>query len=185
MRFAVVLVGAGSCDIMGKELLEIGSKESHQEREMPNANAPATSQTSATQPAHATRAARLARAAIFTSVLAGVSYLLAAAHVPCGFARMFHVPCPGCGSTRAMLALAHGDLNGLVHNNPLAPLMTLLVVALASQALASVLATGTFRRVGDGTIGLVVSRGVMVVGGLEVLVWIARFAGFLGGPVPV
>jgi len=84
-----------------------------------------------------------------------------------------------------MLALSHGDLHGLVHYNPLAPFMTLLLVALAGQALASVLATGTFRRVGDGTIGLVVSRGVMVVGALEVVVWIARFAGFLGGPVPV
>ena len=154
---------------------------------MPNANAPAASETPDVGElrAHPLRATRLVRAAIFVSVLASASYLLAAAHVPCGFARMFHLPCPGCGSTRAMLALAHGDLHGLVHYNPLAPLMTLLVVALAAQALASVLATGTFHRVGDGTIGLVVSRGVMVVGALEVLLWIARFAGFLGGPVPV
>ncbi len=151
---------------------------------MPNANAPAASETSNAR-AQATRARRFGRAAIFVGVLASATYLLAAAHVPCGFARMFQIPCPGCGSTRAMLALAHGDLHGLVHYNPLAPLMTLLIVALATQALASVLATGTFRRVGDGAIGLVVSRGVMVVGALEVLVWIARFAGFLGGPVPV
>jgi hypothetical protein len=167
---------------MGRELLEIGSKESHQGPEMPNANAPAASETSAS---HATRAARFGRAAIFVGVLASASVLLVAAQVPCGFARMFGVPCPGCGSTRAMLALAHGDLHGLVHYNPLAPLMTLLLVALAGQALASVLATGTYRRVGDGAIGLVVSRGVMLVGALEVVVWLARFAGFLGGPVPV
>jgi hypothetical protein len=132
-----------------------------------------------------TAAVRARRAAIFVSVLAGVTYLLAAAQVPCGFARIFHVPCPGCGSTRAMLALASGDLDGLVHYNPLAPFMTLLVVALAGQALASVLATGTFRRVGDGAIGMVVARGVMVVGALEVVVWIARFGGFLGGAVPI
>jgi hypothetical protein len=152
---------------------------------MPNANAPATSEAITTGTTRATRAMRVRRAAIFVSVLALASYLLAAAQVPCGFAKMFHVPCPGCGSTRAMLALASGDLHGLVRYNPLAPFMTLLVVALAGQALASVLATGTFRRVGDGAIGLLVSRGVMVVGGLEVLVWLARFAGLLGGPVPV
>ncbi len=157
---------------------------------MPNANAPSANVASA--PAGAAHAGahvrvrvRITRAATFVGVLAVVTYLLAAAQVPCGFARIFHVPCPGCGSTRAMLALAHGDLAGLVRFNPLAPFMTLLIVALAGQALASVLSTGTFRRIGDGAIGLLVSRGVMVVGALEVLVWIARFGGFLGGPVPV
>ncbi|MEA2748398.1 MAG: hypothetical protein QOI41_2541 [Myxococcales bacterium] len=150
---------------------------------MPNANAPAERHESAATMASA--GGRIRRAAIFASALAVGAYLLAAAHVPCGFARIFHVPCPGCGSTRAMLALASGDLAGLVRYNPLAPFMTLLVVALAGQALASVLATGTFRRVGDGAIGMLVARGVMVIAALEVLLWIARFGGFLGGPVPV
>jgi hypothetical protein len=140
---------------------------------MPNANA--------SQP----RQIHTARAAIFAFALALVTFLLASAHVPCGFARMFHTPCPGCGSTRAMLALGAGDLPGLLRYNPLAPFMTALVVLLAVQAFTSVLATGTFKQVGDGTIGLIVSRGVLVVGALEVLLWIARFGGFLGGPVPV
>jgi hypothetical protein len=147
---------------------------------MPNANAPIESAD------HAVAApARIGRAAIFAAGLGVVTVLLTAAQVPCGFARIVHLPCPGCGSTRAMLALASGDLAGLLRYNPLAPFMTLLVVALAGQAFASVLATGTFRRVGDGAIGLLVSRGVMVIAALEVLVWIARFGGFLGGPVPV
>jgi hypothetical protein len=162
---------------------KLGPEESHQDREMPNANAPAPTAPIASMAP--TVAMRIRRAAIFVSVLAGVTYLLAAAHVPCGFARIFHMPCPGCGSTRAMLALASGDLHALVRYNPLAPFMTLLVVVLAGQALASVLATGTFRRVGDGTVGMVVSRGVMVVAALEVLVWLARFGGFLGGAVPI
>ena len=150
---------------------------------MPNANAPTPTAPIASIAPPA--AMRIRRAAILVSVLGGVTYLLAAAQVPCGFARIFQMPCPGCGSTRAMLALASGDLHGLVRYNPLAPFMTLLVVALAGQALASVLTTGTFRRVGDGTVGMVVSRGVMVVAALEVLVWVARFGGFLGGAVPI
>jgi hypothetical protein len=150
---------------------------------MPNANAPIESAVST--PGALSATARIGRAALFAAGLAVIAVLLAAAQVPCGFARIVHLPCPGCGSTRAMLALASGDLAGLVRYNPLAPFMTLLVVALASQAFASVLATGTFRRVGDGAIGVLVSRGVMVVAVLEVLVWIARFGGFLGGPVPV
>ena len=150
---------------------------------MPNANAPIESAGNA--PSAVAAPARIGRAAIFAAGLAVLTVLLTAAQVPCGFARIVHLPCPGCGSTRAMLALASGDLAGMVRYNPLAPFMTLLVVALAGQAFASVLATGTFRRVGDGALGLLVSRGVMVIAALEVLVWIARFGGFLGGPVPV
>lgn len=112
-------------------------------------------------------------------------YVLASVHVPCGFARMFHTPCPGCGSTRAMLALLSGDLGGLIRFNPFAPFMSALVGLLAAQALASVFATGTLSRTGDGMIGRIVSRGVLVVAALEVLLWLARFAGYLGGPVPV
>lgn len=128
---------------------------------------------------------RLGRAALLAVVLATVAFLLGAVHVPCGFARLLHLPCPGCGSTRAMLALASGDWSSVLRYNPLAPFMTLLVVLLAAQALASVVRTGTLSRVGDGVIGLVVSRGILVVAALEVAVWLARFGGLLGGPVPV
>jgi hypothetical protein len=84
-----------------------------------------------------------------------------------------------------MLALASGDLSSFVRFNPLAPFITALIVVLSVQAFASVLATGTFRRVGDGAVGTLVSRGALVIGTLEFAVWLARFAGFLGGPVPV
>lgn len=142
---------------------------------MPNANA------TPVEP----RRAHLARAAIFVCALAAGVFVLASAHVPCGFASMFHVPCPGCGSTRAMLALASGDLAGLLRYNPLAPVMSALLAALALQALWSVLATGTFRRVGHGAVGSAVSFGLAAVAALEVAIWCARFGGLLGGLVPV
>jgi hypothetical protein len=157
---------------------------------MPNANATGLeSRSSASSLAPhaplAPRGARIRRAALLAGGLAALAILLASAQVPCGFARIFHTPCPGCGSTRAMLALAHGDLHGLVHYNPFAPFMTILVVVLAVQAFSSVLTTGTLQRVGDGAVGRLVSRGVLVVATLQLMVWLARFAGFLGGPVPV
>jgi hypothetical protein len=145
---------------------KLGWEESHQAFEMPNAN-------------------NIVRAVLVAAAFGGFAFALASAHVPCGFARMFHAPCPGCGSTRAMLALASGDLAGLLRYNPLAPFMTALVVVLGVQALASVATTGTFRGVGNGKIGALVSRGVLVIATLEVLLWFARFGGFLGGPVPV
>ena len=132
-----------------------------------------------------TLADRVARASLFVAALAGFAFLLSSAHVPCGFARIFHTPCPGCGSTRAMLALASGDIHGFVRYNPLAPFMTVLVVVLAVQAFTSLLATGSFRRVGEGALGVLISRGALVIATLEFLVWLARFGGFLGGPVPV
>jgi hypothetical protein len=150
---------------------------------MPNANANANAEPS--EHAAPPLPRRLTRAAAFAGAMLGFAWLLGSAHVPCGFATALHLPCPGCGSTRAMLSLAAGDLHGLVRYNPLAPFTTLLVTVLAGQALASVLATGTFRRVGDGALGLVVARGVIVVSIVQVVVWIARFGGFLGGPVPV
>jgi hypothetical protein len=84
-----------------------------------------------------------------------------------------------------MLALAHGDLASFVRYNPMAPFMTLLITILVVQAFASVVATGTFKRVGDGGVGTFVSRGAIVIGVLEFVIWAARFGGFLGGPVPV
>ena len=151
---------------------------------MPNANAsPKHIEVSTTLRPSRRRA--VGRAALLAAALGAVGFALASAKVPCGFARMLHVPCPGCGSTRAMLALASGDLQGLLRFNPLAPFMTALVVLLALQALLSVFTTGTFRGVGDGKLGALVARGMLVIAALEVLVWFARFGGFLGGPVPV
>jgi hypothetical protein len=105
--------------------------------------------------------------------------------VPCVFARLFHTPCPGCGSTRAVLALLSGDLHGVFLYNPLGPAAALLIGVLAIQALVSVVAHGDFRDAGEGRIGFVVKRLLVVVAAVEVVLWIARFFGALGGPVPV
>ncbi len=151
---------------------------------MPNANA--TLDAVSARPARVgTRINRYVRAGIFAAVLGVFGFLLSSAHVPCGFARIFRMPCPGCGSTRAMLALAHGDLGSLVRYNPMAPFMTLLITVLVVQAFFSLVTTGTFKRVGDGGVGILLSRGAIVIGVIEFVIWAARFGGFLGGPVPV
>ena len=36
---------------------------------------------------------------------------------------LFHLPCPGCGMTRALHALAHGDLANAIVFHPLAPVL--------------------------------------------------------------
>ena len=48
---------------------------------------------------------------------------------PCGLRNLTGIPCFGCGGTRCMMALAHGDIIGAIAFNPLVVLglLTLLV----------------------------------------------------------
>jgi hypothetical protein len=128
---------------------------------------------------------RLKRAALASAALGVVAALLWAKALPCTFARVLHVPCPGCGSTRAVLALARGDLAGVLRYNPLGPAVAALLAVFGVQALASMLTHGDFRAVGEGRVGAVASRALVLVAALDVVLWAARFFGALGGPVPV
>jgi hypothetical protein len=128
---------------------------------------------------------RLRRVLLWGLGFGALASLLYAKAIPCAFARIFHLPCPGCGSTRAVVALLSGDLDGVVRNNPLGPVAALLLGALAAQALLSMLTHGDFRDAGSGVTGQVVKRAVVVIVALEVALWIARFFGALGGPVSV
>ena len=42
---------------------------------------------------------------------------------PCVFHRLTGLHCPGCGATRAMHALVHGDVPGALHDNMMLVLM--------------------------------------------------------------
>jgi hypothetical protein len=55
-------------------------------------------------------------------------------HGECGFRFLVGAPCPGCGMTRACLALARGDVAGSLVLHPLA--LPLVAAALAALALA-------------------------------------------------
>ena len=53
-------------------------------------------------------------------------------HIPliCPFRAISGIPCPGCGMTRAFLALAEGDFLGALRFNPLSvPLFAALVIS--------------------------------------------------------
>jgi len=47
----------------------------------------------------------------------------------CLMRRLFHLPCPGCGMTRAFAALAKGDWAAAVALHPLAPVLVFELVA--------------------------------------------------------
>ncbi|MBX3200105.1 MAG: DUF2752 domain-containing protein [Labilithrix sp.] len=128
---------------------------------------------------------RLRRAALTVAFAGAVGGLLYAQAIPCVFASLFHTPCPGCGSTRAVLALARGDVHDALRYNAVGPVMALFIGIFAVQAFVSVLTYGDVRDAGEGRLGFVLKRGILVLFGLELLLWIARLFGAFGGPVPV
>jgi hypothetical protein len=104
----------------------------------------------------------------------------------CPVAALLGVPCPGCGLTRAALALAFGDLAGAVGWHPLSPVLIPSGAWLGWRELARAALRGepvarSRRAASERLVG--VFAGSLVASVL--VVWIARFFGAFGGPVPV
>jgi hypothetical protein len=124
---------------------------------------------------------------LLVATFAGMFAGIVALRLPfCPLASVFGVPCPGCGLTRATLALAHGDLRHALELHPLVLVLAPLFIAASSSA-----AIGYVRGAGRAprTKPWLASRTVNVLGAALLLatlgVWIARFYGYFGGPVPV
>lgn len=126
---------------------------------------------------------RLARVALATALGGGVVALIASGAVPCQFARVTGCPCPGCGLTRATLAILRGDLAAAFAMQPFAFVVSPLL-AIAAIALASVWVTGEPLR-GGARLGVWLGALVGVLAVSMIAFWAARFFGFWGGPAPV
>ena len=102
----------------------------------------------------------------------------------CPFAIITRRPCPGCGLTRAGVALLQGHLHDAVHFHPLViPIVPIVALAVLH---------GTYNYVRHGrwySFAFVQSRtitiGTIILGVALIAVWIARFFGVFGGPVAV
>lgn len=57
----------------------------------------------------------------------------------CLVKQLFHIPCPACGSTRAVLAIIHGDMKEAFFLNPNGFLLVILLVTLPLWMLADFL----------------------------------------------
>ena len=121
--------------------------------------------------------------ATFAGIFAGIVAL----RLPfCPLASVVGVPCPGCGLTRATLALAHGELRHALELHPLVfVLAPLFIWAVSSAAVGYVRGS---RRTGPVRVWIA-SRTVSALAALLLLVtlgvWGARFFGYFGGPVQV
>ena len=130
------------------------------------------------------RQAQPARAAL--AALAWIAAALPAAlrWQQCGFARMFHIPCPGCGMTRAVTLLVAGDWRGSLHMHPLA---LPVLAAGATFALATVWTTYVYGwpMVHKSRLGRASLVGLGVAYAASIILWALRWLGCFGGPVSV
>ena len=118
--------------------------------------------------------------------LIGVLCIIIILQIPiCPSRVVFGVLCPGCGLTRGTLALAQGDLESMLHFNPLAIVLGPLAVWVVLHGLLVSLSWLT----PGGKLDLVARLPRSIWIGIFVVlvgVWGARIMGFLGGlPSPL
>ena len=137
--------------------------------------------------ARLTSLARLGTGGRFLVVLAlaGVAGIVAFTPVKvCVFAWLFHVPCPGCGLTRAATALLRGDVAAATRMHPLAVVVVPAWAISGRRMRTTFLARGEFVRM-DRWRGRWITATCTVLVVLLFGVWIARFCGYFGGPVAI
>jgi hypothetical protein len=98
----------------------------------------------------------------------------------CPLRRLLHVPCPGCGGTRAVFLALHGDIVGSIHVHPLA-----LPAALWLVPTMIVMCTAIARGNPNARLPVSLRRGWGLLLIAMFVLWIARFFGAWGGPVDI
>ncbi len=101
----------------------------------------------------------------------------------CPFAASFGMPCPACGSTRAVWALLRGDWAAVLRCNPVAPLVVVLLGIIAGRIVWLESTRGHSRDLVATPSAWMVVRALPVVLTIELVVWALRLAGYLGGPL--
>ena len=125
--------------------------------------------------------------ALVVLALCALFALSAFARLPfCPMAGVLGVPCPGCGLTRATLALLHGDVRGALQLHPLVLVIApIFAWAVTSAAIAYVRGPRPSRNLEPWLASRIASALAFGLLALTLGVWGARFLGYFGGPAPV
>ncbi|MBI3182167.1 MAG: DUF2752 domain-containing protein [Myxococcales bacterium] len=103
----------------------------------------------------------------------------------CPVVLLFDVPCPGCGLSRALRLLAHGEVAASLSFHPLAIPGLLANAAFVVATVAVTFISGSPFRGWKPMPARVALWAVAVVDLLAFALWGARFAGAFGGPIPI
>jgi hypothetical protein len=101
----------------------------------------------------------------------------------CLVAALLHVPCPGCGLTRAAFAMARGDVARAFALQPLSLVLVPMLAWIATSHALRYVRTGSAWT--DAHLSRATEIALAAMALLLVAIWIARLFGALGGPVPV
>ena len=126
----------------------------------------------------------LRRAAIVAVIISAMTAVTLIDLPLCPMATFLHVPCPGCGMTRATLSALHGDFATSFHFHPLAFILVPLLGLYALGHACSYIRHGV-SQVDTVVTGKWIDRFLLLLLITMLGVWIARFFGAFGGPVPV
>jgi hypothetical protein len=124
------------------------------------------------------------RALVLSGIVAATSALLALRVPTCPTALFLGVPCPGCGLTRATLALFSGNAGEALRLHPLVPLLLPVFVLAVGHAGLEYVRGPTERSRPSLFSGRWVTPAALILGVVMLGVWGLRFAGYFGGPVP-
>jgi hypothetical protein len=91
----------------------------------------------------------------------------------------FGVPCPGCGLTRATVAMMHLDLVGVLRFHPLAPIITPLVVWGFGKPV--LLQLGWLKPEQLKKLPRVPQAFWVILAIAMIVLWVGRLAGYFGG----
>ena len=101
----------------------------------------------------------------------------------CLVALVFHVPCPGCGMTRAAFAMLRGDFTAAYAFHPLSLVLVPALGAFLGGQLVRYVQTG--RAWGNEALHPITTSLAAIFTVLLIGIWMARMLGFLGGPVSI
>jgi hypothetical protein len=103
----------------------------------------------------------------------------------CPLANLTGHPCPGCGMTRAAVALLTLDWRSAVRFHPLAPIVVPLALALLGPAVFRFVRGAEAERPRTSAPSRFAAPAFVLVAVALIAVWVARFFGAFGGPVEV
>jgi hypothetical protein len=130
-------------------------------------------------------AIRAGRAALVALIWAVGAVPVALGRARCAFAAVFHQPCPGCGMTRAIHLMERGEIAASLRMHPLALPALAINVVFAIATVWLTLRQGSPLLVWKWRPGRRIILAAAAIYACVVLLWIARQAGFLGGPVAI
>ncbi|MEO8900244.1 MAG: DUF2752 domain-containing protein [Polyangiaceae bacterium] len=127
------------------------------------------------------------RRTLVVLALCALAALIVSTHVPfCPMAALIGVPCPGCGLSRATLALFHGNLREALRFHPLVFVIApAFIWGIGSAAWDYVRGPRAYHAPHPWFTSRIATALASLLLLATLSVWGLRFFGYFGGPVPV